>query len=89
MWPLRNKGARTFAGWKMLEMTNNEAFMDPFGGLFEVIVPFYTRHIERREKVSTSVIRTISLIRYHSMGALDKGVRIIEVALYIQMFSIR
>ena len=34
----------------MLEMTNNNAFMNPFGGLFEVIIPFYTKHIERREK---------------------------------------
>ena len=39
--------------------------------------------MEQERKVSTSVIWTILLIRYHSMGALDKGVRIIKVALYI------
>ena len=37
---------------------------------------------KKEKNVSTSVIRTISLIRYYSTGALDQGVRIIEVALY-------
>ena len=39
--------------------------------------------LKKERKVSTSVIRTISLIRYHILVALDKGVRIIEVALYM------
>ena len=33
-------------------------------------------------KVGISVIRTISLIRYVMISPVDKGVRIIEVALY-------
>ena len=44
------KALGIFAGWKILEMTNNDAFMNSFGTLFEVKVPFYNRHIERREK---------------------------------------
>ena len=58
---------------------NKDAFMNPF---WRVKVPFHTKACRKEDrKVSTSVIRTISLIRYHSMGNLDKGVQIVEVAL--------
>ena len=33
----------TFLGWKMLEMINEDAFMNRFGGLFEVKLPFHTK----------------------------------------------
>ena len=60
-----------------------DAFMNSSGGLFEVKMSFHTKaYRKRKEKRSTSVIRIISLIRYHSMDTLDKGVHIIEVALY-------
>ena len=49
----------------MLDMTVQDVFMNPIGTFFEVHVPFYGK------KVSTSAIRTISLIRYYSTGALD------------------
>ena len=52
VWPLLNEALGTFADWKMLEMTNNDAVsvMNPFGGRFEVKVPFMPSHVERREK---------------------------------------
>ena len=61
----------TFTGWK----ARNDK--DAFGGLFEV-----QGILKGEKKVGASVIQTISLIWYHSMGALDKGFRIIKVALY-------
>ena len=30
-------------GWKLLEITNEDTFVNPFGGLFEVNMPFYTK----------------------------------------------
>ena len=46
VWQSLNKGARHVCG---LEMTNKDAFMNTFGGLFEVKVLFQ-RHTERTEK---------------------------------------
>ena len=43
VWQLLNEDARPFAGWKTLEMMNEDAFMNPFGGLFEVKMPFSTK----------------------------------------------
>ena len=37
------KALGTFAGWKMLEMADEDAFMSPFGCLFEVKMPFDTK----------------------------------------------
>ena len=73
VWPLLNE----HVCW--LEKTNNDAFMVVF---FSTSAVSCQAMLKGEKKVSTSVIRTISLIRYHSMGTWDKGVRIIEVALY-------
>ena len=68
----------------MVEMADQDVVMNPFGGIFlSKDAVLYQCILKQERKVSISVIRTISLIRYHSMGALDKGVRIIEVALYM------
>ena len=70
----------TFAGWKMLYRSDKKyAFMNPFGGHFEVKMPLY---IEKREKKKALQLSGLLRVWYHSMSALDKGVRIIEVALY-------
>ena len=50
----------TLAGWKLLKMTNRDAFKNAVS--YQGIL----------RKVGTSVIRTILLIQYHSLGALDK-----------------
>ena len=32
---------RTFVSLKMVEMADQDVFMNPFGGLFDVKMPFY------------------------------------------------
>ena len=45
------KALGTFVGWKMLKMTNEDALINLFGGLFEVKMPFHTKaYIERGVK---------------------------------------
>ena len=48
----------------------------------------YRLVINQAKKVGTSVIQTISLIRYARISPVDKGIRIIEVALYVHDFLI-
>ena len=39
-----------FAGLKMLDMTDQDVFMNPLGAFFEVQVPFYTRARRKRRE---------------------------------------
>ena len=38
------------AGLKMLDMIDQDVFMNPFGAYFEVKVPFYTRARRKRRE---------------------------------------
>ena len=40
----------TFTGLRMLDMTVQDDFMNPFGALFEVQIPFYTRARRKRRE---------------------------------------
>ena len=35
------KALGTFVGLKMVEMADKDVFMNPFGGLFDLMMPFY------------------------------------------------
>ena len=37
------KALGMFAGWKMLEITDKDAFMNTFGGLFEVKMSLHSK----------------------------------------------
>lgn len=42
------KALNTFVGWIILKMTNEDARMNPYGGLFEVKMPFHTKAYTER-----------------------------------------
>ena len=58
------KAPSTFVGWKILEMTNEDALMNPFVGLFEVKMLFHTMHGILKEE--RKVIKHFRL--FHSSG---------------------
>ena len=58
------------------------AHMTSIGGYCHIKKPFCgDTPRNNREKVSTLVIKTISLIKYPHAGIMAKGVHIIEIAL--------
>ena len=59
--------------------------------LIDIVERLGTIYPMRKLHVSISVIQTISLIQYASIGAVVKGVWIIEVALYsrLDMYYVR
>ena len=81
VWRLLNEGARHAFGLENARNDKRRCFYESFWrSIWSKTAVSYQGILKEERKVSISVIRTISLIQYHSMGTLDKGVRIIKVA---------
>ena len=76
VWQLLNEGATHICSLENGSSSKMFFFYESFWRYFlcrDAIS--YQCILKQERKVSTSVILTISLIRYHNMGPLDKGVK--------------
>ena len=69
MYTMLNEGARHVFGLENARNDKRRCFMNPFGGLLE---RFIQGILKKERNVSTSVIRTNSLILYHRHGHLGQ-----------------